>query len=97
VNGTVGDVSVKSEDVNLINGEGIKAFSVVVGSFTLQANAEGLQAQLKQAGYSAQIVQNPVTKMFRVVASTFADKNDAVSSRNTLRASYPQAWLLYKK
>ena len=36
--------------------------------------------------------------MYRVVASTFADKAAAVKSRNQLRAGkYPDAWLLLKK
>ena len=33
--------------------------------------------------------------MFRVVASTFADKASAAQSRNELRAKYPDAWLLF--
>ena len=36
------NVSVRQERVSLINGSGLKNFSVVVGSFGLQANAEGL-------------------------------------------------------
>ena len=37
------NVNVRQENVTLISGNGLKAFSVVVGSFSLQANAEGLQ------------------------------------------------------
>jgi len=33
--------------------------------------------------------------MYRVVASTFDSKADAVQSRDQLRANYPDAWLLY--
>ena len=40
-------------------------------------------------------VKNEEKNMFRVVASTFADKASAVSSRDQIRASYPDAWLLY--
>jgi cell division protein FtsN len=89
------NVSVRQESVLLVSGVGLKAFSVVVGSFGLISNAEGLQQRLKSAGYDAQIVKNEDKNMYRVVASTFAGKADAVYSRDQLRATYPDAWLLY--
>ncbi len=89
------NVSVRQESVTLINGSGLKDFSVIVGSFGLVSNAEGLQQRLKAAGYDAQIVKNEDKNMYRVVASTFAGKADAVNSRDQLRATYPDAWLLY--
>ncbi len=89
------NVSVRQESVLLISGSGLKAFSVVVGSFGLISNAEGLQQRLKSAGYDAQIVKNEDKNMYRVVASTYAGKADAVYSRDQLRATYPDAWLLY--
>ena len=89
------NVSVRQESVLLISGSGLKAFIVVVGSFGLISNAEGLQQRLKSAGYDAQIVKNEDKNMYRVVASTFAGKADAVYSRDQLRATYPDAWLLY--
>ena len=89
------NVSVRQESVMLVSGVGLKAFSVVVGSFGLISNAEGLQQRLRAAGYDAQIVKNEDKNMYRVVASTFAVKADAVYSRDQLRATYPDAWLLY--
>ena len=89
------NVSVRQESVSLISGSGLKDFSVIVGSFGLISNAEGLQQRLKAAGYDAQIVKNEDKNMYRVVASTFADKGSAVSSRDQLRETYPDAWLLY--
>lgn len=89
------NVSVRQESVSLISGSGLKAFSVVVGSFSVRANADGLQQRLRDAGYDAQIVKNEANNMFRVVASTYADKMSAVNSRDQLRATYPDAWLLY--
>ena len=85
--------SARTENVTLVNGTGLKAYSVVVGSFGVKANADNLQAKLKNAGYSAQIASNP-NGMFRVIATTFDDLNTAVQSRNALRAQYPDAWLL---
>ena len=72
------NVSVRQESVTLINGSGLKDFSVIVGSFGLISNAEGLQQRLKAAGYDAQVVKNEEKNMYRVVASTFAGKADAV-------------------
>ena len=89
------NVQVRQEQVSLIDGSGLKNFSVVVGSLSLRANADGLQQRLKEAGYDAQIVKNADRNMFRVVATTFADKASAAQSRNELRAKYPDAWLLF--
>lgn len=89
------NVSVRQESVSLVNGSGLKDFSVIVGSYSILANAEGVQQRLKDAGYDAQIVKNEEKNMYRVVASTFAGKADAVNSRDQLRATYPDAWLLY--
>jgi cell division protein FtsN len=91
------NVSVRQESVSLISGSGLKGFSVIVGSFGLISNAEGLQQRLKAAGYDAQIVKNEDKNMYRVVASTFADKMSAVNSRDQLRETYPDAWLLYSE
>ena len=89
------NVSVRQESVSLVSGSGLKAFSVVVGSFGVRANAEGLMQRLKNAGYDAQIVKNDDKNMYRVIASTFSDKAAAAASRDQIRASYPDAWLLY--
>lgn len=91
------NVAVRSENVTLISGAGLKGYSVVVGSFGLKTNAEGLQSRLKAAGYPAQIVLNPSNNMYRVVATTFATKGEAVESRDALRSQYADAWLLYNK
>ena len=88
---------VRQEAVSVVEGAGLKNFSVVVGSFSVRANAEGVQQRLKSAGYQAQLAYNQERNMYRVVASTFDSKNDAVNSRNQLRATYPDAWLLFAK
>jgi cell division protein FtsN len=90
------NVSVRQEKVAVVSGNGLKAYSVVVGSFGLQSNAEGLQQRLKSAGYDAQIVKNQDRNMFRVVAATFDNKADAARSRDQFREqeAYKDAWLL---
>ena len=87
--------STRTENLTLVSGAGLKAFSVVVGSFSIKANAEALQKKLNGEGYAAQLAMNP-QGMYRVIASTFDDLNSAVQSRNSLRAQYTDAWLLRK-
>lgn len=97
----VDDTPVRQENVTVINGAGLQQYSVVVGSFSIKTNAEGLQGLLKQAGYDAQVVYNAEKNMYRVVSGTYADKAQAVQSRNAIRGSQynknSDAWLLYKK
>ncbi|WP_347715152.1 SPOR domain-containing protein [Prevotella denticola] len=87
---------VHCENVSVVNGVGLKSYSVVVGSFSIKANAEGLQQRLRNAGYEAQVAYNAGNNMYRVVASTYDSKASAVQSRNQLRATYADAWLLSK-
>ena len=94
---TPADANVRTESLQLIDGAGLKNYSVVCGSFSLKANAQGLQQKLKNQGYAAQIALNPERKFYRVIATTFDDLSSAVSSRNKLRNSYSDAWLLYNK
>ena len=93
------NIPVRQETVSVVAGNGLKNFSVVVGSFSLKANAEGLQQTLNNQGYQAQVVvNNQVTPaMYRVVATTFDSKVEAAASRNALQEKYPGAWLLYAK
>lgn len=97
----VDNATVRVEDVTVVSGAGLQAYSVVVGSFGLKANAEGLQSSLAKGGYDAQIVYNSNLNMYRVVATTYADKGKAVESRDAIRGSQynpkGDAWLLYKK
>ena len=89
------NVPVRQGKYSVISGSGLKDFSVVVGSYSVQANAEGMQQQLKNNGYDAQVAYDAQTRMCRVVAATFATKSEAVQSRTQLRNQYPDAWLLY--
>lgn len=91
------NVPVKHESLSVVSGAGLKSFSVVVGSFSVQANAEGLQGTLKSQGYDAQVAYSSANQMYRVVAATFDAKQDAVRSRNELRSQYPDAWILYNQ
>jgi septal ring-binding cell division protein DamX len=96
------NVSVRRESVTLVSGNGLQDYSVVVGSMTVFANAEGLQQRLKNGGYgNAQIVKAIVngTTWYRVIASTFATKAEAARSRDAILGTEfnrdRDAWLLY--
>ena len=93
------NVSVRQERVAVVSGNGLKAYSVIVGSFGLLSNAETLQQRLKSAGYDAQIVKNEDRNMYRVVAATFDNKADAARSRDQFREmeAYKDAWLLSRQ
>ena len=88
--------------MTVINGQPLKMFSVVVGSFVTSTNAETLCENLQRQGYDARIIKtneviNGQTPWYRVIASSYDDKQSAVNSRNTLRSKYASAWLLYNK
>lgn len=93
------NVSVRTENVTVVAGGNIKAYSVVVGSFSVQANALGLQSKLNNSGYSARVVKAQVngSDWYRVIAGTFDSKNEAASFRAAQQGTYPDAWLLYAK
>ena len=88
---------VRQERVEVQSGAALKAYSVVVGSFQLRANAEGEEQRLINKGYDARLVYTADNNMYRVVASSFDSKADAISSRDQLSSQYQGAWLLYAK
>lgn len=92
----VDNSNVRSERLNVMDGGTLKAYNVVCGSFKSLDNANNLRNTLVNAGYSAQVAQNPETGMYRVIASSFENRADAEASRDKLRATYKDAWLLYR-
>lgn len=87
---------------SVVSGSPLKTYSVVVGSFVTQANAEGLKTRLQDNGYDSRVLKtnetiNNQTGWYRVIASSYDDKSSAVQSRDALRSTYPGAWLLYRK
>lgn len=96
------DVRTINGGFTVVNGSALRTYSVVVGSFITQANAEGLMNKLKNQGYESRVVKtnetiNGHTGWFRVVASSFDDKASAVQSKNKLKETYAGAWLLFNK
>lgn len=88
-------IPVRKENYSMVDGAGLKAYSVVVGSFGVKANADRLQQTLRNSGYNAQIVRT-ANNLYRVVAATSDSRSDILNSRNSLRNSYADAWILSK-
>lgn len=94
------NVAVRSENVTVVTGSPLKAYSVVVGAYGIKANAEATQSFLTGNGYPAQIVLNEERGLFRVVAFSSDSKAEAAQKRDivkNLRNDFAEAWLLYKK
>lgn len=96
------NVPVRHENVNYESGEALKAFSVVIGSFTIKANADDLLSRLQSAGYKASIASADIsgTTTYRVISATADTKAEAVSSRNAIKGTQfnpkGDAWILAK-
>ena len=88
--------------IDVVSGDALRTYSVVVGSFITKSNADGLMSRLRGAGYDARVVRtnetvNGRTGWYRVIASSSDSKVDAARTRDALKGSYPGAWLLLKK
>lgn len=93
------NVPVRIENVALVSGNPLKAYSVVVASMSVPANATALYNKLASAGYQPRIVKATVngSEWYRVVATSFDTKAEAAASRASLEGQYQGAWLLYAK
>lgn len=96
------DVREINANLSVISGSPLKTYSVVVGSFITQANAEGLKNKLQQDGYDARVIKTDeqikgYNCWFRVIAASYDDKASAVQTRSSLSSKHPGAWLLYRK
>ena len=93
---------VREEKVELVSGDGLKAFSVVCGSFGVKANADGLKSTLDGQGYNAKVVYNAERNMYRVIVASFDTREEAAAARDAFKAKYPNrqdfqgSWLLYR-
>ena len=95
--------TVREEKVELVSGTGLKAYSVVCGSFGVKANADGLKDRLDGDGYDAKVVYSTDSNTYRVVVSSYDSYSEAASARDTFKSRYPSnrdfqgSWLLYAK
>lgn len=99
----VHDSSVREEKVTVVSGNNnLRNYSVVAGSFGVQANANNLKRTLDAEGYNAMVVYNADNNMYRVIVASFDDRASAQQARDSFKARYPNrkdfqgAWLLYR-
>ena len=75
----------------------LKKFNVIVGTFSITTNANGLKNSLISDGYNAFTVQN-AKGWYRVVAASFDTREAATSFREAIKQRYSgkfdDAWLL---
>lgn len=89
-------------DAVAVNGV-LKPYSVVCGSFSLQANAQALKEYLVGEGYNAGIVKNVDKNMFRVIIGSYDTKAEAAKAREAFKVKYPSradfqgSWILLNK
>ena len=86
----------RNENFSLVDGDkdALKyKYYVVVGSFTKQTNAKGLQSSLVTEGNKAIIVINE-KGMYRVLISAFNDYNMAHARIRAIAVRFPDAWVL---
>ena len=95
---------VRQEQVAVVSVSGeLKEYSVVCGSFSLQANAQNLKEYLLAEGYKAGIVKNVEKNMFRVIIGSYNTKVEAAKAREAFKLKYPSradfqgSWILYNK
>ena len=95
--------TIREERVQLVSGAGLKAFSVVCGSFGVKANADGLKSKLDADGYNAKVVFTADKNMYRVIVASYDDRVQAAQARDNFKAKYSsnpdfqKAWLLYAR
>lgn len=87
----------QSEKITAVDGDGIKDYSVVIGSFINKTNATNLRNRMQSEGYKAFLAQNE-KGMYRVIVATFDDKSSASAERDRIKSKYgsdfSDAWVL---
>ena len=88
----------QKEKVTPVDYNGMKKFSVVVGSFLNRTNATSLKESMDKAGYNAFLAQNE-RGMYRVIIATFDNKSDAANLRDEVKKKYypdrfQDSWIL---
>jgi Sporulation related domain. len=89
----------RNENFSLVDGESSALkykYHVVVGSFSKQENARGLQKTLKSEGNNALIVVNE-KGMYRVLIASFNDYNQAHSRIKQIAGRFADAWVLVQR
>lgn len=99
---TEDNVDVRPEKVTAAVGEnadGLRRYSVVIGSFQNATNARSLKERMAGEGFNPILAQNE-QGMYRVIVTSFDDKFEAMRSRDAIKSMYnpafQDAWILEK-
>jgi cell division septation protein DedD len=95
--------SARQERISAIAGEnanGIKLYSVVIGSFRNQTNAYSLKERMQNEGYMPILGENE-QGMLRVILTSHETRQEAERSREAVRSKYypnfQDAWILERQ
>ena len=92
--------TVQKEKVTVVDGDGIKQYSVVIGSFINKTNAVSLKDRMANQGFKSFLAQNE-KGWYRVIIATFEDRASAAAERDRVKNKYDpefqDAWLLDKQ
>lgn len=93
----------RSERVNPADGEnanGLRAYSVVIGSFQNITNARSLKERMVSEGFAFAMLAQNEQGMYRVIITSFDTKDEAVRSREDIKARFAplfsDAWILQR-
>ncbi len=82
----------RTEKVNVVDGGTMNTYNVVVGSFRQRTNAYSQRDRLIEDGYPALVVQN-AEGMYRVIACSFATREEANEARTKITQNYPASYI----
>ncbi|PID89346.1 MAG: hypothetical protein CSB01_02470 [Bacteroidia bacterium] len=96
-----GDVSMRSEEVEVVRGaiDHKAKYFIILGSFSVEDNANKLVRRLAKQGFAPNILRSP-SGMYRVSGYYFNDERAARMEVDAIRKKYPEyddLWLLIKK
>lgn len=103
--GTDYSAPTRVESIQAVAGEDasrLKAFSIVIGSFTVKTNAYSLKERMQDEGYNAVLGENE-QGMLRVIVSSYETKEEAIDGRDVFKArhsdnsEFQKAWILERK
>ena len=83
-------------EVQLTPLSSLPTYNLVIGSFSIGANAQYLSQSMKDRGYSTKVFFEPTTSppMYRVIAASAYTEVDIMYWANKLKSDYPGSWIL---
>lgn len=73
---------------------GLATYNVVLSTFSILANAQGLCQSLRDRGFRVEIYYSSSANMYRVVRIGTNNVSESISFRDQMQQKYPGAWIL---